>query len=113
MPLGIAADTRDNTWVANSGLISVPCPDVAEPDSLRGSVTLIGTGQATNFTGGGITIPWGIAVDGNDTVWVANFAGKRLCAVLWRRPVEVSRRIHCRRGDLAGGERLRVRRSHA
>jgi hypothetical protein len=25
------------------------------------------------FTGGGLTVPWGIAVDGNDTVWVANF----------------------------------------
>jgi len=25
------------------------------------------------FTGGGLTIPWGIAADGNDTVWVFNF----------------------------------------
>ncbi len=25
------------------------------------------------FTGGGLTIPWGIAVDGADNVWVANF----------------------------------------
>ena len=25
------------------------------------------------FRGGGLTVPWGIAVDGNDTVWVANF----------------------------------------
>ena len=25
------------------------------------------------FTGGGLTIPWGVAVDGNDTIWVANF----------------------------------------
>lgn len=25
------------------------------------------------FSGGGLSLPWGIAVDGNDTVWVANF----------------------------------------
>jgi len=25
------------------------------------------------FSGGGLTIPWGSAVDGNNTVWVANF----------------------------------------
>src|SRR3989440_683850 len=76
-PLGIAADSRDNAWVANSGLIDIPCPQV-NPGSFGGSVTLIANGQPTKFTGGGLTIPWGIAVDGNDTVWVANFAGKRL-----------------------------------
>ena len=46
------------------------------------SITLLSaSGQVlspTAFTGGGLTIPWGIAVDGNDNVWVANFAGKRL-----------------------------------
>jgi streptogramin lyase len=26
------------------------------------------------FSGGGLTIPWGIVIDGNDTVWVANFS---------------------------------------
>ena len=26
------------------------------------------------FTGGGVTSPWGVAVDGNDQVWVANFS---------------------------------------
>ena len=30
------------------------------------------------FKGGGLLLPWGIAVDGNDNVWVANFEGKRL-----------------------------------
>jgi hypothetical protein len=25
------------------------------------------------FTGGGLTLPWGIAVDGDDTVWAFNF----------------------------------------
>ena len=76
-PLGVAVDSRDNAWVANSGFVDIPCPQV-NVGSLGGSVTLIANGQPTNFTGGGLTIPWGIAVDGNDTVWVANFAGKRL-----------------------------------
>jgi hypothetical protein len=30
------------------------------------------------FTGGGITLPWGIAVDGNDTVWVFNFGAVKV-----------------------------------
>ncbi len=32
----------------------------------------------SNFTGGGLTLPWGIAIDGNDNVWVSNFGRKRL-----------------------------------
>jgi hypothetical protein len=28
------------------------------------------------YTGGGLTIPWGNAVDGNDTLWVFNFGLK-------------------------------------
>ena len=32
----------------------------------------------TRFGGAGMTMPWGIAVDGDDNIWVANFAGKRL-----------------------------------
>lgn len=40
------------------------------------------------FTGGGLTIPWGIAVDGNDNVWVANFSDKHVshfCGVRFSR----------------------------
>lgn len=40
----------------------------------------------TGFTGGGLTIPWGIAVDGNDNVWVANFAGKQLSELCGTKP---------------------------
>ena len=28
--------------------------------------------------GGGLILPWGIAVDGNDNVWVSNFDGTRV-----------------------------------
>lgn len=82
-PMGIAADSRGNMWVANSGVIDLPCPD--QPKGVppgTASITLLGPdGQplsASSFTGGGLTMPWGIAVDGNDNVWVANFEGRRL-----------------------------------
>lgn len=81
-PLGIAADSRGNVWVANSGAVTLPCPDRPTENGGRGSLTFLGPngelGSDTAFTGGGLTLPWGIAVDGNDNVWVANFAGKRL-----------------------------------
>jgi sugar lactone lactonase YvrE len=35
-------------------------------------------GSLERFGGAGMTIPWGIAVDGDDNLWVANFAGERL-----------------------------------
>jgi hypothetical protein len=79
-PVGNAADSRGNIWVANSDWLSNPCP--ARKRELgtaeNPSVTMF---QAKNhkphpgspFTGGGITLPWGITTDGNDTVWVFNF----------------------------------------
>jgi hypothetical protein len=80
-PMGIAADSRGNIWVANSDFMDVPCPpDV--PDLGPGtdpSIALFLSDSERRphpdspFTGGGLTVPWGIAVDGNDTVWVANF----------------------------------------
>jgi hypothetical protein len=30
------------------------------------------------YHGGGLNIPWEIAVDGNDNIWVADFGGERL-----------------------------------
>ena len=88
-PLGIVADSLGNQWVANSGLIDLPCP-LFDTGSVGGSVTMIDAGghlaSPTPFTGGGLTIPWGIAVDGADHVWVANFAGKRLSVFCGARP---------------------------
>lgn len=99
-PLGIASDSRGNQWVSNSGVIDLPCPD---PDAFPlegtgGSVTLLGPGGAPkgSFTGAGMTVPWGIAVDGNDNVWVANFFGQRLSAICGLR------RKGCRGGGTPG-----------
>ncbi|MEY9934999.1 sugar lactone lactonase YvrE [Catenulispora sp. GP43] len=91
-PLGIASDTLGDVWVANPGILPVPCggdsaTDFADavrnlpPGGAGASVTMIrpdGSTPAQPFTNGGIVLPWGVAVDGDDTVWVANFAGGRL-----------------------------------
>jgi hypothetical protein len=85
-PLGIAADSAGNMWVANTGKVSVTCPTGG---LVRGkaSVTLIdsnGVPHPRPFTGGGLIEPWGIAVDGHDNVWVSNFNGQRvaeLCGI--------------------------------
>jgi sugar lactone lactonase YvrE len=90
-PMGIAADSQGNMWVANSGLVDVPCPSATfNGDATGGSLTLIGADGAVKspepFRGGGLTVPWGIAVDGHDNVWVANFAGRRLSHFCGTRP---------------------------
>ncbi|WP_149179501.1 NHL repeat-containing protein [Streptomyces sp. TRM49041] len=91
-PMGVASDTLGNVWVANGGAVVAPCEGttpamVAEAVEdvvarhVDASVTLIrpdGTTPAKPFVNDGLFLPWGIAVDGNDTVWVANFGGHRL-----------------------------------
>lgn len=93
-PFGIASDSLGNVWVANNAILPVPCgadttPSFADavqnfqPGALNPgpSVTMIGPdGQtpAQPFVNGGIFLPWGVAVDGDDTVWVSNFGGRRL-----------------------------------
>lgn len=57
---GIALDSKGNVWIASGGDDSVY---MVTPE-----------GEARRFTdGGGLSGPWGVAVDGNDDVWVANF----------------------------------------
>ncbi|SOB78662.1 NHL repeat-containing protein [Streptomyces sp. 1331.2] len=92
-PLALATDSKGYAWVSNSGILPVPCADTTADDlttaALAGdtgprpgaSVTLIapdGTPAPAPFTDGGLFLPWGIAVDGDDTVWVANFGGHRV-----------------------------------
>ncbi|MEU3278908.1 hypothetical protein [Streptomyces antibioticus] len=91
-PMGIAADSLGNVWVANGGAVVAPCEGttpamVAEAIKdivtrhVDASVTMVrpdGTTPARPFVNDGLFLPWGIAVDGNDTVWVANFGGHRL-----------------------------------
>lgn len=104
-PMGVAAAPDGTVWAANSGVLTLPCPtrptaaDDARFDAML-ATTFSDTGvpgpgadfpasvaeiardgsTVTDYVGGGITVPWGIATDGNGNVWVANFAGKRLSA---------------------------------
>jgi hypothetical protein len=108
-PLGIAADTHGNMWVSNPGVLDVPCPNGGIPTTpTPGSVTLIRSngelGSDTPFTGGGLTLPWGVAVDGDDNAWVANFApsGSPSCAARDRRTVPREERPATRSRRRAG-----------
>jgi hypothetical protein len=57
---GIAVDSQGNAWVAS--LDDNAVYGVRPDGSLLGS-----------FAGGGIYGPWGVTIDGDDNLWVANF----------------------------------------
>ncbi|GAA2240735.1 hypothetical protein GCM10009851_27650 [Herbiconiux moechotypicola] len=83
-PMGIASDDAGNVWIANSGAITLPCPDRPEVGPpATGSVSYIAAGTDAvvgPFQGGGVSTPWGIATDGSGNVWVGEFSGQRLVA---------------------------------
>ncbi|MGB0091347.1 MAG: hypothetical protein WBP81_02250 [Solirubrobacteraceae bacterium] len=77
-PMGIAGDRMGNMWVSSSGSVDTPCGtpfDTSPPDTGNPSVVLFPAdgGAPKRFTGGGIALPWGDAVDGSGNVWVFNF----------------------------------------
>jgi hypothetical protein len=85
-PMGIAGDSRGNMWVTNSDHVSVPCvtPFSTEQGGGIGPSLVYFPADSSDASGarmfgteprntGGLTIPWGNFVDGNDTVWVFNF----------------------------------------
>ncbi len=94
LPMGIASDSVGNLWVADAGKMNPPCPPVSLPlpdgvgeDGLgnhTAAVSLIvhkGEHRTVTEYGSdldGMRWPWGIAVDGNDNVWVANFGGNTI-----------------------------------
>ncbi len=84
-PLGVAGDSRGYMWVANSTWVVAPCAGPIRPQggpSGGGTVTLLepdgDVARKQPFRGGGLVNPWGVAIDGDDTVWVANFGGRRV-----------------------------------
>lgn len=78
-PVGNAADSKGNIWVANSDWLDAPCPTrtdlgaAANPSVTMFQMKTRKPYPGSPFTGGGLTLPWGIAVDGDNTVWVFNF----------------------------------------
>lgn len=83
-PMGVAVDSLGNAWIANSGVIVPPCyeadPFFNPPQANKASVTMVAADGTVSepFKGGGVFIPWGISVDGDDNVWVSNFGGNRV-----------------------------------
>jgi hypothetical protein len=81
-PMGVAVDANGYAWVANSGKVPAPCPFEFNLIPGRGSAVLLKpNGElATSrpIRGGGIATPWGVAIDGDNQVWFANFTGRRL-----------------------------------
>lgn len=83
-PIGNATDVQGNVWVANSDYLEEPCPHRFHFGTATSpSITLYKKGTLTPypgspFSGGGLTLPWGITVDGAGTVWVFNFGAKPL-----------------------------------
>jgi hypothetical protein len=88
LPMGVVADGNGYVWVSNSRWVVAPCPGVRPTKEVEqsmpkggGDVTLIrpdGKPVANPITAGGLRNPWGLTVDGDDHVWVANFGGRRL-----------------------------------
>lgn len=96
-PQGVALDAAGNVWVTQFQ---------------RDHVTLYrpATQQLENFTpaDGALTGGWGIAVDGDDNVWIADFWGQRvvqLCGVAGRCPpgMQTGERISTAAGYGGGG----------
>jgi hypothetical protein len=89
LPLGIAGDSNGYMWVSNNRWVVAPCPGKVPAKEAEqkvgkggGTVTLLkpsGEPVADDpIKGAGLNNPWGIAVDGADQVWVANFGGQQL-----------------------------------
>jgi hypothetical protein len=83
-PMGIATDSQGNMWVSSSDAIDVPCgtmPTTRNSDD-PSAVLFPADGSApSKHTGGGLTVPWGNAVDGSDTLWEFNFGRNPLANV--------------------------------
>ena len=86
-PLGLAIDNMGNVWVAN------PAADFDSPSGAPGAVVAFapdGTPlPGSPFMGGSIIGPWGVAVDGNDNIWVNDWIGERVTLLCGARTVKI------------------------
>lgn len=96
-PMGNAVDSNGNAWIADSGIIPIseggncdglPPMSFGEesrygplvPDEeFAGIMRVTPDGRIVDrYSGGGLSVPWGVAVDGDDHVWIADFNGGRV-----------------------------------
>jgi len=75
--IGISGDSKGNMWVSSSDAVKLPCADPFDPqDGDQPSIVLYpadGSAPTQITSKGGLTLPWGSAIDGNDSLWVFNF----------------------------------------
>ena len=97
LPMGVAKDSLGNVWVSNSGIIRIACDEQDFPGFFEivaltlapgfmgenASVAMVYSNGTVNgpFKGGGLLVPWGMAIDGNNNVWTSNFQGRRISQV--------------------------------
>jgi streptogramin lyase len=101
---GLALDSKNNVWVSNLLSLDFPVPKIPDGAPIMeqfailagaalhypkptGEINLIRPDGAqpapAGFTGGGaVDIPWGLNIDGNDDVWVANLSPRTRAVVL-------------------------------
>ncbi|WP_298622578.1 hypothetical protein [uncultured Legionella sp.] len=65
-PKAVSIDSQGNAWVAATGAVLQ-----TEPAILR--ITPQGAVTSYNDGRGGVSAPWGVTIDGDDNIWVANF----------------------------------------
>ena len=76
-PMGISGDSKGNMWVSSSDTVNIVCIDPLDSQGGENPSIIFypangGEPKQIEKTGG-LTIPWGNAVDGDDTLWVFNF----------------------------------------
>jgi len=101
---GLALDSKNNVWVSNLLSLDFPAPKIPVGAPIMEQFALLAgaalhypkpTGDINlihpdgvqpapeGFTGGGaVDIPWGLNIDGNDDVWIANLSPRTRAVVL-------------------------------
>jgi hypothetical protein len=69
-PEGIAIDASGNAWVANSGYLWTGMGSIGSVTEFSSSGKPVS--PSTGYTGGGLGLPLGIAIDVSSNVWVTN-----------------------------------------
>ncbi len=78
-PRAVLAQERSRAHTKGSDWLDAPCPTKSDLGTAANpSITLFQAKDrkpypGSPFTAGGVNLPWGITVDGDDTVWVFNF----------------------------------------
>src|SRR5215467_4564157 len=110
-----ALDSKGNLWVASNMSLDFPPPVIPDGVSIMKQFQLAGehllktltAGKTTGVvnmiraddtqlapmgvTGNGaISVPWGVSIDGNDDVWVANFWGRGVVRMAGAEPKGLS-----------------------